>query len=84
VSSYSAGAALSAADFAVTHANLQNGGRELNQVTRIFSSSTAGLALNLAGETAGVLGIGYVLHRIGITNWSAALPCSTSPARPPP
>ena len=58
-------AALSAADFAVTRANLQNGGKELNPVTRLFSGSTAGLAVNFAGETAGMIGLSYYLHRTG-------------------
>ena len=58
-------AALSAADFAVTRANLQNGGRELNPVTRLFSGSTAGLAVNFAGETAGIVGLSYYLHKTG-------------------
>jgi hypothetical protein len=58
-------AALDAADFVVTRANLQNGGRELNPVTRIFSGSTAGLAFNFAGETAGIIGLSYYLHKTG-------------------
>jgi hypothetical protein len=58
-------AALGAADFAVTRANLQNGGKELNPVTRLFSGSTAGLAVNFAGETAGIIGLSYYLHRTG-------------------
>jgi hypothetical protein len=58
-------AALSAADFAVTRANLQNGGRELNPVTRVFSGSTAGLAVNFAGETAGIMGLSYYFHKTG-------------------
>jgi hypothetical protein len=58
-------AALNAADFAVTRANLQNGGKELNPVTRIFSGSTAGLAVNFAGETAGVIGLSYYFHKTG-------------------
>jgi hypothetical protein len=58
-------AALSAADFAVTRANLQNGGKELNPVTRLFSGSTAGLAVNFAGETAGIIGLSYYLHKTG-------------------
>jgi len=57
--------ALSAADFAITRANLQNGGRELNPVTRLFSGSTAGLAVNFAGETAGMVGLSYFLHKGG-------------------
>jgi hypothetical protein len=58
-------AALSAADFAVTRANLQNGGKELNPVTRLFSGSTAGLAANFAGETAGIIGLSYCFHKTG-------------------
>jgi hypothetical protein len=34
-------------------------GRELNPVARVFSGSTEGLALNFAGETAGVIGLSY-------------------------
>ena len=62
---FSTVAALSAADFAVTRSNLQNGGKELNPVTRLFSGSTAGLAVNFAGETAGIVGISYYLHKTG-------------------
>ncbi len=62
---FSAVAMSSMADFAVTHANLQNGGKELNPVTRIFSGSTAGLAVNFAGETAGVIGLSYFFHKTG-------------------
>lgn len=58
-------AVLSAADFAVTRANLQNGGKELNPVTRIFSGSTAGLAVNFAGQTAGIVGLSYFFHKTG-------------------
>jgi len=58
-------AALSAADFAVTRSILQNGGRELNPVTRLFSGSTAGLAVNFTGETAGIIGLSYLFHRTG-------------------
>ena len=58
-------AATSAADFAVTYSNLQNGGRELNPITRVFAGSTAGLAANFAGETAGVIGLSYFFHKTG-------------------
>ena len=58
-------AALSGADFAVTRSNLQSGGQELNPVVRIFGRSTAGLAVNFAGETAGVITVSYLLHRTG-------------------
>src|SRR5690349_3548815 len=39
-------AALNGADFAVTRANLQSGGRELNPLVRGFGRSTPGLAAN--------------------------------------
>lgn len=56
-------AALSAADFAATRANLRAGGKELDPITRLFGSSTAGLAVNFAGETAVVVGLSYYFHR---------------------
>jgi hypothetical protein len=62
---FAAVAASSTADFAVTYSNLRNGGRELNPVTRLFSGSTAGLAVNFAGETAGVIGLSYFFHKTG-------------------
>jgi len=58
-------AGMSAADFAATRSNLQGGGKELNPVTRVFAGSTAGLAANFAGETAGVIGLSYLFHRTG-------------------
>ncbi len=58
-------AALSAADFVITRSILQNGGKELNPVTRLFSGSTAGLAANFTGETAGIIGLSYFFHRTG-------------------
>lgn len=58
-------AALNGADFAVTRANLQSGGQELNPVVRVFGRSTAGLAVNFAGETAGVISLSYFFHKIG-------------------
>lgn len=60
-----AAAALNGADFAVTRANLQSGGQELNPVVRVFGRSTAGLAVNFAGETAGVIGLSYFFHKTG-------------------
>lgn len=62
---FAATAALNLADFSVTRANLQSGGRELNPVARIFGRSTAGLAANFAGETAGEIALSYFFHRIG-------------------
>jgi hypothetical protein len=58
-------AALNTADFAVTRSNLQSGGTELNPLTRPFSHSSAALAANFAGETAGVIAISYFLHKTG-------------------
>jgi hypothetical protein len=60
-----AAAAFSGADFAVTRANLQSGGQELNPIVRVFGSSTAGLAVNFIGETAGVIGLSYFFHKTG-------------------
>ena len=60
-----AAAALNTADFAVTRANLQSGGQELNPVVRMFGRSSAGLAVNFIGETAGVIGISYFFHKTG-------------------
>jgi hypothetical protein len=60
-----AAGALNGADFAVTRDNLQRGGQELNPVVRVFGRSTAGLAVNFIGETAGVVGISYFLHKTG-------------------
>lgn len=58
-------AALSTADLLATRNNLQNGGQELNPVTRAFGSSTAGLTANFAGETAVVIGVSYLFHKSG-------------------
>ena len=54
-----------AADFAVTRANLQSGGRELNPMVRPFGRSSAGLAMNFAGETVGVISVSYFFHKTG-------------------
>ncbi len=58
-------AAFSGADFAVTRANLQNGGQELNPMVRIFGRSSAGLAVNFAGQALGVVGVSYLFHKTG-------------------
>jgi hypothetical protein len=60
-----AAAAGNAADFAVTRTNLQSGGRELNPIVRTFGSSSAGLAMNFVGETAGVISLSYFFHKTG-------------------
>ena len=70
---FAASAAFSAADFVVTRDNLRSGGRELNPVTSVFSGSTAGLAMNFVGETAGVVGISYFLHKTGHHKMERAL-----------
>jgi hypothetical protein len=60
-----AAAAFNGADFAVTRANLQSGGQELNPIVRVFGRSTAGLAVNFIGETAGVVTLSYFFHKTG-------------------
>jgi len=62
---FATNAALCAADFVVTRDNLRSGGQELNPVTRLFAGSTAGLAVNFAGESAGVVGLSYLFHKTG-------------------
>jgi hypothetical protein len=62
---FATSAAFSTVDFIATRNNLRNGGQELNPVTRMFSGSTAGLAVNFAGETVGVVGVSYLLHKTG-------------------
>ncbi|MFZ0760988.1 MAG: hypothetical protein WAM69_13655 [Candidatus Sulfotelmatobacter sp.] len=62
---FAANVAFSAADFVVTRDNLRGGGQELNPVTRAFGSSSAGLAVNFGGETAGVIGLSYFFHMTG-------------------
>ncbi len=62
---FATSAALSSADFVLTRDNLRAGGQELNPVTRVFAGSTAGLAMNFAGETAGVVGLSYLFHKTG-------------------
>jgi hypothetical protein len=58
-------AMFSGADFAVTHMNLANGGRELNPMVRPFTGSTGALAMNFVGQTAGIVGVSYLLHKSG-------------------
>ena len=57
--------ALNGADFAVTRANLQSGGQELNPLVRAFGRSTPGLAVNFIGETVGVVSLSYFFHKTG-------------------
>jgi hypothetical protein len=60
---FAAAASASAADFAVTSANLRSGGRELNPIVRIFGRSKVGLAVNFVGEAAGGISLSYFFHR---------------------
>jgi hypothetical protein len=60
-----AAAVMNGTDFAVTRANLQSGGQELNPIVRVFGRSSAGLAVNFAGETVGVIGLSYFFHKTG-------------------
>jgi len=62
---FSVAGGLAVADFCVTRANLANGGKELNPVTRVFSGSTPGLAGNFALETGGLISVNYLLHKTG-------------------
>lgn len=62
---FATSAAFSAADFVVTRDNLRAGGQELNPVVSVFGHSTAGLAMNFAGETVGVVGLSYFFHKTG-------------------
>jgi hypothetical protein len=62
---FATSAAFSAGDFVVTRDNLRAGGQELNPVVGVFGHSSAGLAMNFAGETVGVIGISYFFHKTG-------------------
>ena len=73
--------ALNGADFAITRSNLQSGGQELNPVVRFFGRSTAGLAVNFVGETAGVVSLSYFLHKTGhhkLERWVSVVNISSS------
>jgi hypothetical protein len=67
-------AASNGADFAVTRANLQSGGQELNPVVRMFGRSTPGLAANFIGETAGIVSLSYFFHKTGHHKLERAVP----------
>jgi len=62
---FATSAAFSAADFVVTRDNLRSGGQELNPAVGVFGHSSAGLAMNFVGETAGVIGLSYIFHKTG-------------------
>ena len=69
-----AAAASNGTDFAVTRANLQSGGQELNPVVRMFGHSTPGLAANFIGETAGIVSLSYFFHKTGHHKLERAVP----------
>ena len=62
---FATSAAFSAGDFVVTRDNLRSGGQEMNPVVGVFGHSSAGLAMNFAGETVGVIGLSYFFHKTG-------------------
>ena len=80
---FAATAVFNAADFVVTRDNLRSGGRELNPITRPFTSSTPLLAMNFAGQTAGSIGLSYLFHKTGhhkLERLTSMLSISTSGA----
>ena len=52
-----------AADFSVTHYNLNRGGAELNPVAHAFVGSTAGQVAYFTAGAASTMGISYLFHR---------------------
>jgi len=62
---FATSAAFTAADFVVTRDNLRSGGQELNPIVGVFGHGSAGLAMNFAGETVGVVGLSYFFHKTG-------------------
>ena len=60
--------ALEAADFGITHRNLSQGGKEMNPMGKtLCESGTLGQLAYFCGRTAGVAGVSYLLHRMGLT-----------------
>jgi hypothetical protein len=62
---FATSAAFSAGDFVVTRDNLRSGGQEYNPMVGVFGHSSAGLAMNFVGETAGVIALSYFFHKTG-------------------
>jgi hypothetical protein len=62
---FTASGAMATADFFVTRANLANGGRELNPITRVMAGSTPALAANFAIETGSFICVSYLFHKTG-------------------
>ena len=59
-------AGLETADFAITHQNLSNGGRELNPFGKdLCESGTPGQVVFFAGRTLSALSLSYAFHRAG-------------------
>ncbi len=59
-------AALEAADFGITHANLSNGGQEFDPMAKaLCQSGTAGQLVFFGGRMAGVVAVSYLLHKTG-------------------
>jgi hypothetical protein len=57
--------ALESADFAITHRNLSQGGREMNPMGKAMcESGTAGQLAFFGGRIAAVGGISYLFHRM--------------------
>ena len=57
-------AGIETTDFAITHHNLANGGRETNPLGKdLCESGTAGQAAFFGMRTVGALGISYLFHR---------------------
>ena len=57
-------AGIETTDFAITHHNLANGGRETNPLGEdLCESGTAGQAAFFGMRTVGALGISYLFHR---------------------
>jgi hypothetical protein len=57
---------LEALDFGITHHNLSAGGREMDAVAKPFCErGTAGQAVFFGGRMAGVVAVGYLLHKTG-------------------
>ncbi|MGA8733730.1 MAG: hypothetical protein WB558_07400 [Terriglobales bacterium] len=72
-------AALEALDFGITHHNLSDGGRELDPMAKaLCESGTAGQLIFFGGRMAGVVAIGYVLHKTGHYKLERAFPLYAS------
>ena len=63
---FSIHAGLEVTDFAITHRNLSQGGREMDSMARPFCErGTPGQLAFFGGRMAGVVGISYLLHKTG-------------------